>query len=139
MCYCFDDIIKLEDFDIVNTLIDEKSHGIILICDISYKTLNGSKPLHIIFDKIDGFIRIYDGTRYFVLFGFEKYDAIYNRIRYLVSLKSSIRYTFFFFFFCYYVKCKVDSYNSLPIENILTLHDVIILIESVETTTIIYF
>ena len=107
MCYCFDDIIKLEDFDIVNTLIDEKSHGIILICDISYKTLNGSKPLHIIFDKIDGFIRIYDGTRYFVLFGFEKYDAIYNRIRYLVSLKSSIRYSFFFFFFFFFLLCKI--------------------------------
>ena len=45
---------------------------------ISYKTLIGSKSLRIRFDKIDGFIRIYDGTRYLTLFGSEKYDAIYE-------------------------------------------------------------
>ena len=38
------------------------------------------KPLRIRFNKIDGFIRIYD-TRYLVLFGSEKYDFIYNRIK----------------------------------------------------------
>ena len=32
------------------------------------------------FDKIDGFVRDYDGTRYLALFGSEKYDFIYNRI-----------------------------------------------------------
>ena len=52
----------VEDFDIDNILIDKKSHENILIYGISYKTLIGSKPLHIRFDKIDGFIRIYDGT-----------------------------------------------------------------------------
>ena len=60
MCYYFDDIIKLEDFDIDNILIDKKSHENSLIYSISYKTLIGSKPLHIRFDEIDGFIRIYD-------------------------------------------------------------------------------
>ena len=39
-------------------------------------TLIGSKCLRIRFDKIDGFIRIYDGTRYLTLFGTKKYDAI---------------------------------------------------------------
>ena len=29
---------------------------------------------------IDGFIRAYNGTKYLILFGPEKYDAIYNRI-----------------------------------------------------------
>ena len=38
--------------------------------------LTNSKTLHIRFDKIDGFIRVYDGTRYLVLFGSEKYDSI---------------------------------------------------------------
>ena len=33
-CYYFDDIIKLEDFDPDNILIDEKSHKNILIYDI---------------------------------------------------------------------------------------------------------
>ena len=31
----------------------------------------------------------------------------------------------------YYAKVKVDSYNSLPIEKTLALHNVIILIKSV--------
>ena len=35
MCYYFDDIIKFEDFDFDNNLIDEKSHKNILIDDIS--------------------------------------------------------------------------------------------------------
>ena len=47
-----------------------------------------AKPLRIKLDKIDGFIRVYDGTRYLVLFGSEKHDFIYNRIRYLISVKS---------------------------------------------------
>ena len=79
-CYYFDYIIKLKDFDIDNVLIDEKSHENISIYDISYKTLIGSKSLRIRFDKINEFIRIYDGTIYLTLFGSEKYDAIYDRI-----------------------------------------------------------
>ena len=43
------------------------------------------------FDKIDGLIRICDRTRYLVFLGPEKYDAIYNRFTYLVSLKTSIK------------------------------------------------
>ena len=62
MCYYFNDIIKLEDFDIDNILIEEKSHKSILIYDISCKTLIEAKTLNILLGKIDGFIRIYDGT-----------------------------------------------------------------------------
>ena len=126
MFYYFDDIIKLEDFDLHNILIDEKSQENILIYDISYKTLIDAKPLRIRFDEIDGFIKIYDGTRYLTLFGSKKYEAIYNRIRYLISLKSGITYIFS----RYFAKIKVDSYDSLPIEKILTLHNVIIHIKS---------
>ena len=93
--YHFDDIIKLEDFDIDNILINEKSHKNIFIYDILYITLIGAKPFRIRFDKINGFIRIYNGTRYLTLFGSEKYGAIYDRTRYLISLKSSITYVFF--------------------------------------------
>ena len=72
------------------------------------------KPLRIRFDKIDGFIiiRVYDGTRYLVLFGSEKFDSIHNSIRYLISAKSGITYITSH----NYVKTKVDSYNSLPLE-----------------------
>ena len=39
-----------------------------------------AKPLHIWFEKIDGFIKMYDGIRYLALFGSERYNAIYDRI-----------------------------------------------------------
>ena len=111
MCYYFDYIIKLENSDLDNIAID-KSHENILIYNISYKTLTGSKSLRIRFDKIDGIKRSYDGTR-LTLFGTKEYDAIYNRIRY------------------YFAKIKADSYESLLIEKTLFLHNVIILINSV--------
>ena len=49
-------------FDYNSILIDKKSHKNILIYDISYKTLIASKPLRIRLNKMDGFIRIYDGN-----------------------------------------------------------------------------
>ena len=105
-------------------MIDKKSHKNILIYDISYKTSIGSKPLCIRFDKIDWFIRIFDGTKYLLLLSTEKYDTIYNRIRYLTSLKSGITYIFSHHF----AKIKVDF---LPIEKMFTLYNIIILIKSV--------
>ena len=86
--------VKFEDFNSDNILINEKSQENILIYDISYKTLIREKLLRIRFSKIDGLIRIYDGNRYLTLLGSEKYDAIYSRIRYLISLKSGITYVF---------------------------------------------
>ena len=59
-CYYFDDIIKFGNFDLENILIDEKSSGNYLVYKISYKTLIGAKPLCIRFNKIEGFIRVYD-------------------------------------------------------------------------------
>ena len=56
--YYFDDIIKIEDFDLDNTLIDEKSYENISVYKILYKSLTESKPLRIRFDEIDGFIRV---------------------------------------------------------------------------------
>ena len=50
--YYIDDIIKPEDFNLDNILINEKSHENILIYDISHKTLFDSKPLRIRFDKL---------------------------------------------------------------------------------------
>ena len=46
------------------------------------------------FNKVDGFMRDYHGTKYLLSFGPEKYDAIYNRIWYLIRLKSGITYAF---------------------------------------------
>ena len=55
--------LKIFDFDI---LIDEKSHEN-LIYILSYKTVIGIKPLRTRFNKIDGFSRVYNGTKYLVL------------------------------------------------------------------------
>ena len=96
----------------------KKSHKNNMIYDISYKPLIGSKPW---------WVKIYDGTRYLAFYNTKKCYAIYDRIRYLTTLKSSIRYIFSHFF----AKIKVDSYYSLPREKRLTLHNVIILIKSV--------
>ena len=84
--YYFDDIIKMKDFDF-DILLNEISYGNILVYNVSYKTLIGVKPLRVRDDQVYGFIRVYDGNRYLVLFRSEKYDAICNRIGYLISQK----------------------------------------------------
>ena len=83
------DIIKLEGSDLDKTLIDEISLKNILIYGISYKTLVSLETLRIRFDKIDEIKRIYNGTRFLALFRTNKYDVIYEKIRYLISIKSS--------------------------------------------------
>ena len=62
----------------------------ILVYNILYKTLIGAKPLHTRFDKIDGFTRVYDSSRYLAMFGGEKYGFLYNRIKYFIWVKSGI-------------------------------------------------
>ena len=105
----FYDIIKLEDFDLDNILINQ--NHIKIFWYITFH-LFSPKPLRIRFDKIDGFIRIYDATRYLISLGPEKFDVSYNRLSYLISLKSGITCIFSH----YYRKIKVDSYDSFPIE-----------------------
>ena len=63
-------------------------------------------------DKIDGFIKIYDGIRYLVLFDYGWSDQICNRIKYLISEKigimDSINHNF--------ARIRINSYSFLPIE-----------------------
>ena len=92
-CYYFDDIINIEKFDFDKFLLNKKSNKNILFYGILYKTLTGAKLLCISFDKIDGFIRIYGGNKYLVLYGPEKYDAIYDRMR--LYVKKVVLHMFF--------------------------------------------
>ena len=112
ICYYFNDIMRVIDIDFSDILLDEKSYENILIYDISYKTFIGAKPLRIRFDEIDRFIKNYHGIIYLVLFGPERYDVIYNRIRYLISKKSGITDIISHDF----TIIRIDSYNSLPTE-----------------------
>ena len=53
------DITKLEEFDLDNILMYKKSQENTFVYDLIVL-----KALRFRFDRIDGFIRIYDGTRY---------------------------------------------------------------------------
>ena len=96
-----------------------------MVVEISNKTLIGAKPLRISFSKLDSFIRVYDGTRYLVLFCPEKYYAICNRIRYLVGQESDMTLVYF----CNYVSIKIDSCDSLPLEKVWILHNVCLMLK----------
>ena len=88
-----------------------------MIYVISNKTFMGAKPLRIRFDKVDGVIKIYDGIIYLELFGTGIYNAIYDRISYLISEKSDAKYIINHNF----ARIRIDSYNSLPIGKTLML------------------
>ena len=83
--------------------------------------------MRIKFNKINGFIKIHSGIRCLVLLDYGWFDKICDTIKFLISEKSgitgSINHNF--------GKIRIDSYNSLPIEKIMTFHNVIILIKSV--------
>ena len=90
-CYYFDDIIKDRDTYLVDILLVEKLYENISVYDISYKTSMGPKPLHIMFDKIDAFIRVHgDEFRHLALFDYGLFDKICDKIKYLISEKSGI-------------------------------------------------
>ena len=74
-----------------------------------------AKPLRIRFIKIFGFVIVYDVTRYLILLRGERYDFMYNMIRYLIGVKSSITYVVSH----NYAKIQFDSFDSLPLEKTL--------------------
>ena len=75
-------------------------------------------------DKVNGFVREYNGDKHLALFCPEKCNANFNRIRYLIGLKCSI--------ICIdphnYSRIKMDSDDDLPLEKTSTLYNVAILI-----------
>ena len=54
----------VQRYHIDNILIDEKPYKNVLVYNISYKTLIDAKPLLIRFNKIDGFIWVYNRTKF---------------------------------------------------------------------------
>ena len=84
----------------------------------------GKKALHIQFDKIDAFIKIYGGIRYLVL---SEYNEVYDKIKYLIREKNGFTDNTDHNF----ASIRNDSYNSLPTEKLLPFHNVIILVKSV--------
>ena len=127
ICYYFDDIITDRDYYSVDILLDKKICKNISVYDVSYKTSTGPKPLRIRFNKIDGFIRVCGSEfKHLVLFDNGLFDKICDKSEYLISEKSDIadgvNHNF--------GEIRIDSYNYLLMEKILTFHNVIIPIKS---------
>ena len=84
--------------------------------------------MRIRFDKIDGFINVRGSEfKHLVLFVNGLFDKICDKIKYLISEKRSIADSINPDF----GEIRIDSYNYLPIEKMLTFHNVEILIKSV--------
>ena len=78
-CYHFDYIININDLDLDNILLDKKLYENTFFYDVAYKILFCARPLHIFFEKTDGYMRKYDETKYLVLFhSDEKYEGIFD-------------------------------------------------------------
>ena len=60
--------MKVDDSNVDNILLDEKSYENILVHNILYKTFMNAKPLQIRSDKLEGIIEIHGGIRYLELF-----------------------------------------------------------------------
>ena len=61
-------------------------------------------------------MKIFKWVKYLVIFGLEKYNAILE-IRYLIGVKNGITYVFS----QKYERIRVDSHDSLPLKEILTV------------------
>ena len=67
------------------------------------------------------FIRDHDVTKCLTLLGPEKYNVVFDRIRYLIGLKSCSTYVDSH----NYAKIKVDSADYLPLKKALVAHDTV--------------
>ena len=120
-CNYFDDMININNLD--DILLNEKSYNNISIYHATYKTSYDQKPFCIILYKVDGYIRKHDSTKYLALFrSDEKYERIFDRIRYLIIWKSNISDVYFH----KYTNIKTYSNNNLPLGKKLNIHVVIL-------------
>ena len=119
--YYFNDIIKFEDFDFDNILLDEKSYENSLIYDMAYKTTFEPKLLGIIFHKVGGYIRKYDSTKHLEVTNSDyKNERIFDRIRYVIMLNINISETHSH----KYTKTKINLNDDLPLEKSLDMDNV---------------
>ena len=94
MSLFFDDLIRDIDIYFGNILLAEKSYKTfenILVCKISCKTFMSSISLCIRFDKIDTWIKIYDGIRYLVILDRNWFEKICDNIKYFVTKKKVLQ------------------------------------------------
>ena len=85
----------------------------------------GAKPLCIRFDKVDGFIKIYDETRYLLSFGPK------NMIQFMIELDILQVKEVVLHIVLIIILQESELIQVIPIEKTLTFHNVIVLIKSV--------
>ena len=98
--------MKVTDIDSQKILLDEKDIKIFKIMAFHTKTFR------VWFNKIHGFIKIYDVTRYLVILGPSWFDEICNSFKYLINEKKGIADSISYNL----AIIRLDSCNSLPIE-----------------------
>ena len=88
ICYYFNGIININDIDLYNILIDEKSYKNIFIYHVTYIV----KPLLIIFSEVNDYVKDYDGNKYVKLFpSDEKHVRMPDKTKCLVrNMESNI-------------------------------------------------
>ena len=91
MCYYFDDVVNGTKINFSDILLDKNLYENISVYNILYKNPTGPKPLRIRFNKIDVFIIPVEGkNKHLILFDYELFNKICDKIKYLISKKSGI-------------------------------------------------
>ena len=98
--YFFNDLINMKNVDANNIKIDEKSYKNILIYYIGYLTIKDSKyvkiysvnPLHLIFNKVNGYFEENNENKYLTLLPTNKnkekikiYEELWSNVRNLIK------------------------------------------------------
>ena len=86
--YYFHGIVNFEYFDFGNICLDQIKYEIFLIYNIFDKALIGTKAFRIIFHRVDGFIKFFDGTEYLAFLGLENKNAIFDWIKISYRIKK---------------------------------------------------
>ena len=105
--------ININDLDLDNILLVEKSHEYLLFYGFAYKFPYGAKALYTIFDKVDGYIRKYDRRTYLGFFHpDERNETFFDRNRHLIVLKYNISNAYSY----NRMRMKINLYDDLPPE-----------------------
>ena len=106
-CHHFDGIIKIKDIDFDNILLHDRPYEKIRLWYF-LQNLDWCKTIRIMFDKVDRLIRVYNGATFWGVLDPEIYEAIYDRMRFLIGRKSSITCVISY----NYAIIKIDLYDS---------------------------
>ena len=140
--YFFDDIINIKDFDSNLLKVDKKSYkntdiyyiGYITMKDSDPIKINNVNPLHLIIDKVDGYIKEKNGNEFLTLVStgknkevLIKYTELWNKFKNLVpcnSIKAGE-------YEKYFMKIKFNSDENFSLNKMLKIHNMTIVIISV--------